>query len=115
MVFSTVITGRLQDWTFKSTRRDFDRRKSLHSSTSSDVEKNDKSEEPDVVSKGRMDPNDLLDFPLEEARLKLQPVYSVVFWMATIAYGWLVEKRVNLVAPLIVQFIGAYDQTVLLV
>ncbi|KAF8307791.1 MFS general substrate transporter [Clavulina sp. PMI_390] len=56
----------------------------------------------------RMDPNDLLKFPVEHARLRLLPMYCVSSWIATIAYGWLLETKQPLAAPLIMQFIAGY-------
>jgi len=43
-------------------------------------------------------------FPLEKARLRLTPLYVIVFVSCTVAYGWCMETRVSLAAPLILTF-----------
>ena len=68
-VFSTVITGKLQDRAFKATRLQVELKKRADKEASGNFEK----EESVDLSK-RMDPNDLLDFPLEHARLRFMPI-----------------------------------------
>ncbi|KAK7408633.1 multidrug transporter [Neonectria punicea] len=47
------------------------------------------------------------DFPKERARLRTMPAHLVVFVMALIGWGWCVEKRTHMAAPLVLQvFLG---------
>ncbi|KAJ7090824.1 MFS general substrate transporter [Mycena belliarum] len=46
-------------------------------------------------------------FPIEKARLRLMPVLIVVFIAACIGYGWCIERRTHIAAPLILLiFVG---------
>jgi hypothetical protein len=51
------------------------------------------------------------EFPIEKVRLSLYPFYLTVFLACSLPYGWVVEKRVNLSVPLILQFFGMSIQT----
>lgn len=48
------------------------------------------------------------NFPIEKARLQLMPVYLATFVAMCVVYGWLLEARVNIAGPLIVQIVRKY-------
>lgn len=47
-------------------------------------------------------------FPIEKARLRLLPYNIVLLAAACAAYGWCLQKRVNIAGPLILQMIVGY-------
>ena len=47
-------------------------------------------------------------FPVEYARLRTVPVYYGTYIAATIAYGWCLDKKVNIAAPLIFQILSEW-------
>ncbi|KAF8307790.1 MFS general substrate transporter [Clavulina sp. PMI_390] len=100
MFISNVISGRVLDWEFRRMRAKLAKQKQDDQETSS---------QNVVTATKKMDPNDLLEFPVEHARMRLLPLYCIVSWSATIAYGWLLETKQPLVAPLIMQFIAGYN------
>jgi hypothetical protein len=50
-------------------------------------------------------PLDLLAFPLERARTRTIWYPLVAFALASVGYGWTIEKGVNLAVPLIFQVV----------
>jgi len=52
-----------------------------------------------------------LHFPIEKARLRALPAYLAVYAASFVAYGWVVQERVHLAAPLVLQFIIGYCST----
>lgn len=69
-----MTSGRILDYEFKRTRRMVERERPKESS-GQDVEASAAAEE--AMLKKPMDPNDLLDFPLEHARLRHQPICTL--------------------------------------
>ncbi|KAH6880528.1 major facilitator superfamily domain-containing protein [Thelonectria olida] len=45
------------------------------------------------------------DFPKERARLRTMPAHLVVFVLALVGWGWCIETRVQMAAPLVLQVI----------
>ncbi|PPQ83614.1 hypothetical protein CVT25_006299 [Psilocybe cyanescens] len=43
---------------------------------------------------------------LEQARLRLLPFFSVILGITCAGYGWCIQRKVNIAAPLILHFIG---------
>lgn len=93
-VAGTVCSGKLLDYQFKAVKRKYDR---SHANTS-DPEKHDGS----TVRVFEQDE----DFPIEQARLQAQHIWIFTFAIATIGYGWAIQRRVNLAVPIILQFIS---------
>lgn len=73
MVFSTITSGRILDHEFRRTRRKLERQQDRDNEKQGEtgIENELKSEEENI--KKPLDPNDLLDFPLEHARLRHLP------------------------------------------
>ncbi|KAJ7615350.1 MFS general substrate transporter [Roridomyces roridus] len=71
MVVGSVLTGRVLDWEYR-------RMKKRH-----DGEEDDES------------------FPIEMARLRLMPALILTFCASCIAYGWCIDRKTSLAAPLI--------------
>lgn len=53
-------------------------------------------------------------FPLEHARLIRIPIYSALMVISILCFGWTLEKRVSLAAPLIFHFIIGFTATALM-
>ncbi|KZT75004.1 MFS general substrate transporter [Daedalea quercina L-15889] len=65
--------------------------------------------EPDPEK--RLRPEDVTKeehFPIEKARLRLMPFYLGLFVAMSIVYGWLLDAKVNIAGPLIVQIFLGY-------
>ncbi|KAF8308360.1 MFS general substrate transporter [Clavulina sp. PMI_390] len=100
---STPVSGRILDWEFRRLRRRIER--SRQGSLEAGLTDEEKRREADARASKKLDPNDLVDFPLEKARLHNQPIYSFMFWGSVIAYGWIVQARAPLPLALIFQFL----------
>ncbi|KAF9478846.1 MFS general substrate transporter [Pholiota conissans] len=48
------------------------------------------------------------NFPLEKARLRLMPYYICAIAALCAGYGWVIEKKVHIAVPLIMQFIAGW-------
>ena len=48
------------------------------------------------------------NFPLEYARLRMMPLYYVIYVITVIGYGWCLHQKVNIAGPLILQIISEY-------
>lgn len=48
------------------------------------------------------------NFPIEKARLRIMPLYLATFVTTCIIYGWLLEAKVNIAGPLIIQIVCEY-------
>jgi predicted MFS family arabinose efflux permease len=53
---------------------------------------------------------DLRDFPIEKVRLQPVFIFAPLVAATYIPFGWVVQKRVNIAVPLILEFILAYCQ-----
>ena len=49
------------------------------------------------------DDEGVMDFPKEYARLRTIPAHLIVFAISAIAWGWCIESRVSMAAPLVIQ------------
>lgn len=47
-------------------------------------------------------------FPLEKARLRVVPLQIIIMAAVCTAYGWCLEKKVNIAGPLVLQFVIGY-------
>lgn len=48
------------------------------------------------------------NLPIEKARLRLMPLYLATFVAMCIVYGWLLDAKVNIAGPLIIQIVCEY-------
>lgn len=87
----SVGVGKTLDWDYHRIRRRREKQKNR------DLEKTE-----DSPSTLRDD-----DFPIEEARFRLIPIYLGVFVACCVGYGWSIEKTAPLAVPLIIMFISA--------
>jgi len=53
--------------------------------------------------------HDLLQFPIEEARIRGAFVPTFCASMSVLIYGWLVEERIHLAGPLVCLFIAGFS------
>ena len=76
MLLGNVVAGRLLDRDFRFTRRNVERtrRRNIEAGNSGSL-----SGTPEVTDPRKMDPNDLLNFPIEHARLRSQPICAQRF------------------------------------
>lgn len=63
---------------------------------------------------GKIRPEDVTkdeNFPIEYARYKTMPFYYTLFVVTCVAYGWCLDKKVNIAGPLILQAIRKFSHT----
>lgn len=53
-----------------------------------------------------------LDFPKEYARLRTMPAHLVLFILAVVGWGWTIEEKAHIAAPLVLQVISEYIKCV---
>ncbi|KAK7949339.1 major facilitator superfamily transporter, partial [Apiospora aurea] len=53
--------------------------------------------------------DDLLHFPIEEARMRSVFVPTLSAFCGVVTYGWLVEKRIHMAAPLVFLFLAGFS------
>ena len=88
MMLGGIVTGKFLDW-------DYDRIKKRIIS------------QAEASPEGAATPQDMVreeNFPVEEARLRIVPVYLAVYITCCIGYGWAIQQRVHLAVPLLIQF-----------
>ena len=89
MVIGSMASGKTLDWYYAVVKSRLEHKARLES---------DKPiEELDIMGEG---------FPIEKTRLTIMPFYAGVFVASCIAYGWLLERKVQLAGPLIMQIIS---------
>ncbi|OSX67227.1 hypothetical protein POSPLADRAFT_1051377 [Postia placenta MAD-698-R-SB12] len=91
MLIGGVFTGRLVDKEYKRAKRQM-------------LAAQEKETDPEK----RLSPEDVTKeehFPIERARLRLMPLYLGIFVVICIGYGWALDKKANIAAPLILQFV----------
>ena len=113
------------------TRRVTDAERARMSALSKHSEREETGEavKPLPENKAEMSAADLAKFPLEHARLRSLPICEyplllpfhcvqsdvhfdadcLIEWVPVIIFGWLVQHRVNLAAPLVLLFFGEYS------
>ena len=84
-VFGSVLCGRILDWNFRRVAIDIG------------------------VSVDRKRGNELRTFPIERARLEMIWVPVFVASAAIVAWGWTLQARTTLAAPLIVFFVAGFS------
>ncbi|KAF9255943.1 MFS general substrate transporter [Marasmius fiardii PR-910] len=90
----TLLCGRMLDFGYRRTARNF----------YPDLEP------PEFREKAREDEN----FPIEQARLEFVSYFVVLFVGAVLGYGWTIQNKVHISAPLILNFIVALCSTVVM-
>ncbi|KAJ6456371.1 MFS general substrate transporter [Mycena sanguinolenta] len=83
MSIGSMFCGMLLDWDYQRLRRTL------------------RAEDPSVEQADNTSGTANDSFPIERARLRLLPAFLVVFVVSCIGYGWCIDKRTNLAAPLI--------------
>ncbi|KAL4746265.1 hypothetical protein BDW72DRAFT_207495 [Aspergillus terricola var. indicus] len=96
-LLAAFLTGKLVDHDFQVVRRSLPTRSNPETSgpASANIE--------------------LLNFPIEKARLRSVLPFFVTASIATVAYGWSVHFRVNVAVPLIMQFLSGGSQIAMFV
>ncbi|KAA8904524.1 hypothetical protein TRICI_005469 [Trichomonascus ciferrii] len=79
----TLITGKILDIDYRRIKNKFQ----------ADVENNNVNEE---------------NFPIEKARLRLVPVFSVLQCISLIVFGWTIQYRVHIAVPVITTFVTGW-------
>jgi hypothetical protein len=90
MAIGSVIGGKSLDWDYQRIKR------KLEQQAQNDPESKIR---PEDVTKEE-------NFPVEYARFRTIPVYSLIYIASCIGYGWCLDKKVNLAGPLIIQIIS---------
>lgn len=92
MLIGTVSNGKLLDHEYQVVKRSVIRK------AQQDTEKSDVWE--DIVKNDK--------FPIEKARLRSAFIYTAIFIVSTIGYGWCIQAKVHLAGSLILQFISEF-------
>jgi hypothetical protein len=50
------------------------------------------------------------NFPIEKARMRVVPFQLIAYTLCCAGYGWCLEKKVNLAAPLVLQIVCKFCQ-----
>ncbi|KAF2140696.1 uncharacterized protein K452DRAFT_327498 [Aplosporella prunicola CBS 121167] len=94
----SVVRGKLMDRTYRIRRAEWKEKRALES---------------DVTAPEQYDDNDLSTFNVEHARMSSLPAWYLVNVGTVIAYGWFVQYRIHLAAPIVMQFfIGMSSTTI---
>ncbi|KAJ5281243.1 hypothetical protein N7478_006615 [Penicillium angulare] len=88
----TLITGKILDLDYRKIKAKFEAQ-SVESSS------------PDTQETQTMTQE---DFPLEKARLRLVPLFSVLQCLSLILFGWTIQYRVHIAVPIISTFITGW-------
>ncbi|KAI1073780.1 MFS general substrate transporter [Whalleya microplaca] len=91
----TLTTGRLLD-------ADYRRFKAKHEARSNQTD----IETSNTLTRSATNPED--DFPLEEARLRLISVFSVLQWLSITLFGWTIQYYVHIAVPIVSTFITGW-------
>jgi hypothetical protein len=103
MLLANVITGRLLDRDFRATRRNVERLR-IRNAEAKNPESPSRIRE--VTNPRKTDPNDLIEFPIEHARLRSQPICafsSISKSRSTISSRTLLMCRLH-------RFLGQYNR-----
>lgn len=96
-LIAALLTGRLLDYDYQRVARSLP-------------------QDDDAASSGRSrTANDLLTFPIEKARLHSIFPFLCIASAATIGYGWTLEARTHIAAPLVLQFFTGGTQVAMFV
>ncbi|KIK68315.1 hypothetical protein GYMLUDRAFT_153793 [Collybiopsis luxurians FD-317 M1] len=98
MFLGSLSSGRILDGEFQRIQREVDRKRKTEAGG---VEKQ---------KTGKYD----ADYPIEKARLRLVPLFMILFIGANLGYGWCIQRQVNISGPLILQFIVGYTAIIVL-
>ncbi|KIJ66313.1 hypothetical protein HYDPIDRAFT_109309 [Hydnomerulius pinastri MD-312] len=93
-IIGGLVTGRLLDRDYKKMKEKIAREASANTESSvrpEDVTKDDE------------------NFPIEKARLRMVPFNLILYTACCAGYGWCLEKKVNMAAPLVLQIVLAYS------
>lgn len=96
MIGGGLTAGPLLDREYKVMRKKYDRAKEA------DVEKTGEKREGAVVKQSAHTED---DFKIERARMRTMPIFMAVFIASLVGYGWCLQSKVNMSAPLILQFL----------
>lgn len=99
MLISTLLNGRLLDRDYRRTRE-----KMVANLKTLEAEKGLVMQPEDVTKEE--------NFPIELVRLRLLPIYLVIFITCVVPYGWVLRQRVSLAVPLILQIMSKRFTTV---
>lgn len=91
-MIGTLITGKILDMDYRKIKSDFEARSAANIEAGVEV--------PQTT--------DQADFPLEKARLRLVPVFSVLQCLSLILFGWTIQYSVHIAVPIISTFITGW-------
>ena len=96
-MISTVVSGKALDWRYRVVKRKY--YGSVDSNSGTGANEKERREEIETA-------RDDEGFPIEKARLQLQFYFTTLFAAVVIAYGWVIQAKTSLAAPLVFQFIS---------
>ncbi|KAG2123271.1 MFS general substrate transporter [Suillus clintonianus] len=95
LALGAIFSGKLMDWDFRKTKE--------HLTRNFTPEKG--------ISDGIIDED---DFPIEATRLKRLPLWMIMFCAACVGYGWCLQARTTIAAPLVLQFVIGFSEIAML-
>ena len=98
MLIGSWLSGKLTDSYYRKVRDDFIRQ--ARSNTEKDIDAKALEKDP--------------AFPIEKARLQILPCIMLVYTGCVVGYGWVLQSRVTIAVPLILQFISRFISRTLL-
>jgi len=99
MFAASFSSGRILDWEFRRIGKEVEKKRM-------EGEK----QGAEKLKTGKYD----ADYPIEKARLRLIPLFMVLFIGSNLGYGWCIQRQVHISGPLILQFIVGYTAIIVL-
>ncbi|KAF8207964.1 MFS general substrate transporter [Mycena galopus ATCC 62051] len=105
MLIGSASSGKVLDWDYQRIKRGM----VSESETVSESESEAESQQTKTTKEPQDD-----SFPIEKARMRFVPILLVCCVASTVAYGWCIERRVNLAAPLVFLFaVGLFTMAIM--
>ncbi|KAJ7597602.1 major facilitator superfamily domain-containing protein [Mycena floridula] len=78
MIFGSTLSGKLLDWDFQRVLKETGKQE---------------------LGARQLAQDDT--FPIEKARLRIMPIFIIVYALSCVGYGWCIQEKVNIAGPLI--------------
>jgi len=89
LALGAMFSGKLMDWDYRTAKEQLTRNSTPEKGTPGDAICED-------------------DIPIEATRLKRLPLWMIMFCAASAGYGWCLQARMNIAAPLVLQFVSKF-------
>lgn len=104
---SSAFTGKQLDWEYKRCRREWEeKRKARWEERRNEEGAGSEKQEHEIPSIPSLTKEEELTFHVEKARLRWSFLYTGLTVAACMGYGWCLDRRTRIAAPLVIQFVG---------